>query len=323
MLSAEAGAKRFAERFELLARNIEGFVIGKRQAVQLALICLFAEGHLLIEDVPGVAKTSLAKAIARSIAGGVVKRIQFTPDLLPTDVTGVQVYDRRTQEFRFHKGPIFSNVLLADEINRASPKTQSALLEVMAERQVTVDGTEYPVGLPFICIATQNPIEYHGTFVLPEAQVDRFMMMIRLGYPEHEDEMGVVELGVARWRPEDLEPVITFSEVKEMIMAARAVHVSRAVRDYVVTLVGRTRAAPEAQLGASPRASVALAQAAQAHAASEGRGSVDEVDVQAVMLPVLRHRLVLTPDAELAGVNVEELLARIRGRVATPTALAR
>jgi MoxR-like ATPase len=306
-----------------LTRAIGGFVIGKRDPVRLALICLFAEGHLLIEDVPGVAKTSLAKAIARSISGGVVKRIQFTPDLLPADVIGVQVYDQKAQEFYFRRGPVFANVVLADEINRATPKTQSALLEVMAERQVTVDGMAHPVGAPFLCIATQNPIEYHGTFALPEAQIDRFMMKITMGYPGHEAEMRIVEQGVARLGPESLEPVISFSEVGEMIRVARTVHVSPAIRDYVVTLVERTRSAPETQLGASPRASIALAQAAQAHAASEGRGSVGEGDVQAVMLPVLRHRLVLTPDAELNGTSVDELVTRIRSKVAAPTALAR
>ena len=323
MRSADSGVRLFAEKFELLVRTIGSVIIGKREAVRLALLCLFAEGHLLIEDVPGVAKTSLAKAIARSISGGVVKRIQFTPDLLPTDVTGVQLFNQKTQEFVFRRGPVFSNVLLADEINRAAPKTQSALLEVMAERQVTMDGLEYLVEPPFLCIATQNPIEYHGTYALPEAQVDRFMMMIRMGYPEHEAEIRVVEQGVARVRPEFLEPVASLHEITEMIEVARAVYVSPAILDYVVTLVERTRSAPETQLGASPRASVALAQAAQAHAASEGRASVYESDVQEVMLPVLRHRLLLTPDAELNGTNLDELLIRLRGRVASPTSFAR
>jgi MoxR-like ATPase len=322
--SADTSVRFFEEQFELLVRHIGGFVIGKREAVRLALICLFAEGHLLIEDVPGVAKTSLAKAIACSIGGGTVKRIQFTSDLLPADITGVEVYNQRTGDFYFRKGPVFTNVLLADEINRAAPKTQSALLEVMAERQVTIDGDPYRLDPPFLCIATQNPIEHHGTFALPEAQIDRFMMMISLGYPERQAEAAVVEQGIARRRPEALEAVISFSDINEMIMVARNVHVARSVMDYVVDLVRGTRSEPEAiRLGASPRASVALAQAAQAHAASQGRGSVYEADVQAVMLPVLRHRLVLTPDAELRGIDVDKLLAEIREKVPTPTARAR
>jgi MoxR-like ATPase len=288
----------------------------------MALLCLFAEGHLLIEDVPGVAKTSLAKALARSIAGGEVKRIQFTPDLLPTDVIGVQMYDAKNQDFHFRKGPVFANVVLADEINRATPKTQSALLEVMAERQVTVDGEAHEVNFPFMCIATQNPIEHHGTFALPEAQVDRFMMKIMMGYPEHRSEMVIIQHGVARLRPEDLRPVISLSEVRQMIDVARTVHVSPAIQDYIVRLAAQTRSAPETKLGASPRASVALAQAAQAHAAARAINSVDEGDVQAVLPAVLRHRLILTPDAELGGTTADGLLARIRQEVAVPTALA-
>jgi MoxR-like ATPase len=323
MRSADAAARIFAQQFDMLAAAIDSFVIGKPDAVRLALTCLFAEGHLLVEDVPGVAKTSLAKAIGNSISGGIVKRIQFTPDLLPADVLGVPVYDQAIRDFRFRKGPVFGNIVLADEINRAAPKAQSALLEVMAEGQVTVDGEAYPAEWPFMCIATQNPAGYHGTYPLPEAQVDRFMMAITMGYPAHEAEMRVVAQGVSRRRPEDLPPVISLSEIREMIQVTRAVYVSEAIADYVVTLVTRTRSAPEIQLGPSPRASVALAQASQAHAASQGRGSVHESDVQAVMLPVLRHRLILTPDAELNGTSVAGLLSKIRGKVAVPTAYAR
>jgi MoxR-like ATPase len=308
----------FQQRFTELAENVDGFIRGKPEAVRFALVCLVAEGHLLIEDVPGVAKTSLAKAIAGSVKDATVHRIQFTPDLLPTDVTGVQVFDQASGSFEFREGPVFGHIVVGDEINRASPKTQSALLEVMAERQVTVDGDSRPVPRPFICIATQNPIEHQGTYPLPEAQLDRFMMRIRLGYPAHDDEVTVVADGLARRRPEELEPVMTVAELVEMIEAVREVHVAPALQDYVVKLSAATRSLPELRLGVSPRGSIAVAIAAQAWAASLGRGFVTADDVKAVAVPVLSHRLLLTPEAAIENATPEALITRVLAKVPVP-----
>jgi MoxR-like ATPase len=308
----------FQQRFTELAENVDGFIRGKPEAVRFALVCLVAEGHLLIEDVPGVAKTSLAKAIAGSVKDATVHRIQFTPDLLPTDVTGVQVFDQASGSFEFREGPVFGHIVVGDEINRASPKTQSALLEVMAERQVTVDGDSRPVPRPFICIATQNPIEHQGTYPLPEAQLDRFMMRIRLGYPAHDDEVTVVADGLARRRPEELEPVMTVAELVEMTEAVREVHVAPALQDYVVKLSAATRSLPELRLGVSPRGSIAVAIAAQAWAASLGRGFVTADDVKAVAVPVLSHRLLLTPEAAIENATPEALITRVLAKVPVP-----
>jgi MoxR-like ATPase len=285
----------FVDGFGRLTRNIEGFVHGNGEAVRLALICLFAEGHLLIEGVPGVAKTSLAKAVARSIAAD-GKRIQFTPDLLPSDVTGGRVWRQDSGTFRFEPGPVFTNILLADEINRSSPRTQSALLEVMAERQVTVDGTTYGVAQPFMCIATQNPIEHRGTFPLPEAQIDRFMMKVTMKPPARSAELLVIDGGLKRRTPETaVEPVLTLGEVARMIAEVREVHVTVAVMEYILDIVEATRTqSADIEAGASPRAGIALALAAQAHAKSRGRDFVCGDDVKAVARPVLRHRLLLS-----------------------------
>jgi len=309
----------FARRFRELAGNIEGFILGKPEVVRLALVCLLAEGHLLIEDVPGVAKTSLAKAIARSVAGAEVRRIQFTPDLLPSDVTGVQVYVQATGSFEFRRGPVFANILLGDEINRASPKTQSALLEVMAEHQVTVDGVAHPVPRPFLCIATQNPVEHQGTYPLPEAQLDRFLMRVTVGYPEElADEVAIIADGVARRRPEELKPVLDLDQLRAMITELRELHVSPKLRTYVATITRATRKHPDVRLGASPRGSIALATAAQAYAASMGREYVTADDVKAVAAPVLSHRLLLTSEARLQRRAPATIVAEILAGAPVP-----
>ncbi|WP_243866974.1 AAA family ATPase [Actinophytocola oryzae] len=315
------GAATSHRRFRELSGNIDDFIRGKPEVVRLALVCLLAEGHLLIEDVPGVAKTSLAKAIARSVAGAQVRRIQFTPDLLPSDVTGVQVYDQASGRFEFRQGPVFANILLGDEINRASPKTQSALLEVMAEHQVTVDGVAHPVPHPFLCIATQNPVEHQGTYALPEAQLDRFLMRITIGYPEElADEVSIVADGLARRRPEELKPVIELAELRKTISDLRNLHVSPKLQAYVATITRATRRHPDVRLGVSPRGSIALATAAQAYAASMGREFVTADDVKAVAVPVLSHRLLLTSDARFQRRAPEAIVTEILAGVPVPRA---
>ncbi|MDX8029952.1 MoxR family ATPase [Lentzea sp. BCCO 10_0856] len=302
--------KHFADRFTTLAGNVETFIRGKPEVVRLALVCLFAQGHLLIEDVPGVAKTSLAKAIARSISGVKLRRIQFTPDLLPSDVIGVQTYDQANHVFKFIEGPVFANIVIGDEINRASPKTQSALLEVMAEQQVTIDGLPRPVPDPFLCIATQNPIEHQGTYALPEAQLDRFMMRIEVGYPSDPlEEMQVITNGIARRTPERLlEPVMQVDDLRGLIKVAQSVHVSDPIKNYIVQVAMRTRGHDSVRLGISPRGCIALAAAAQAYAAAQGQDFVVTDDVRAVALPVLSHRVLLKPEARMHGANVETIL---------------
>jgi MoxR-like ATPase len=307
----------FAQRYAALAGNVESFVKGKPEVVRTALVCLLAEGHLLIDDVPGVGKTSLAKAISQSIDGA-MQRIQFTPDLLPSDVTGVQVYDPGNREFTFHPGAVFANIVLGDEINRASPKTQSALLEVMAERQVTVDSVPYPVPRPFIVIATQNPVDQGGTYDLPEAQLDRFMCRTHVGYPDHESEIEILTNGTHGHSTDGLRPVMSTADMEQMIKVAGEVHLSRALLGYVVTVTAATRTMPEVRLGVSPRGSLALAQAAQAHAATEGRAFVTPDDVKAMAAPVLGHRILLRPEAELAGHSGESLLATLLASVPVP-----
>jgi MoxR-like ATPase len=310
----------FQRRFEALAANVEDFIRGKPEVVRLALVCLLAEGHLLIEDVPGVAKTSLAKAIARSVAGAEVKRIQFTPDLLPSDVTGVQVYDQGRSRFEFRQGPVFTHILLGDEINRASPKTQSALLEVMAEGQVTVDGRPVPVPYPFLCIATQNPVEHQGTYALPEAQLDRFMMRISIGYPESlDDEVSILSYGVTRRRPDELKSVMELDDLRLMIRAVRDQRVADNLREYVARLIRATRAHPDVELGVSPRGGIALVTAAQAYALAAGRPFVTADDVKAVAVPVLNHRLLLTPEARIQQRTAESILTDVLAAAPVPT----
>ncbi|GAA4523892.1 AAA family ATPase [Amycolatopsis samaneae] len=298
--------------YDLIAENVQTVVRGKPELVRLAVAALFAEGHLLIEDVPGVGKTTLARCIAASIAGR-WSRIQFTPDLLPGDITGVMVYHQNAERFQFHPGAIFANVVLADEINRGTPKTQSALLEVMAERRVTVDAVSQDVPRPFFVVATQNPIELEGTYRLPEAQLDRFLMRLSVGYPDHDAEMRVVMGDCAGVTADELRPVLDLGAVQAVIAEVRKSHLAPEIVSYAVRLAEASRAHPAVRYGASPRGSIALIRAAQALAATYGRDFVTPDDVKDVTHPVLGHRLVLTPDAELnqrrTGEVVDELLA--------------
>ncbi len=299
--------QRFAERFREVEANVERVIRGKEREIRLALVALVAEGHILIEDVPGVGKTMLAKAIARSIDCS-FRRIQFTPDLLPTDITGVNVFNQERGDFEFKPGAIFANIVLGDEINRASPKTQSALLECMEERQVTVDLVTYQLGTPFMVIATQNPIEHEGTYPLPEAQLDRFMMRLSIGYPGSDVEVDILDTHGGGSPLEDIEPVTDAPGVAEMIRQARRVHVSSTVRRYIVSLVEATRRHPDIYLGASPRASIMLQRAARALAASRERDFVIPDDVKELALPVLAHRVIVTADAVMGGRSPQAIL---------------
>jgi MoxR-like ATPase len=300
----------FSRSFERIAANVERVIQGKAEVVRLALLTMLAEGHLLIEDVPGVGKTMLAKAIARS-TDCVWRRIQFTPDLLPSDITGVSVYNAHTQDFEFKPGAVFANILLGDEINRASPKTQSALLESMEERQVTVDGVTRVLDHPFMVMATQNPVEHEGTYPLPEAQLDRFMMRLAVGYPDRESSLDILRRHGVSEPVEDIEPVVGTAEVLALIDCAKQVHVSDAVRAYIVELAEATRVHPLVHLGASPRACLFLLRAARARAAAEGRDFVLPDDVKALATPVLAHRILLTGEAELQGAGSEQVLVDV------------
>ncbi len=309
--------QRFAERFRAIEENVEKVVQGKRPEIRLALAAMIAEGHILIEDVPGVGKTMLAKAIARSVDCS-FRRIQFTPDLLPTDVTGVNVFNQERGDFEFRPGAIFANIVLGDEINRASPKTQSALLECMEERQVTIDTETYQLGVPFMVIATQNPIEHEGTYPLPEAQLDRFMMRIGIGYPSAETEAEILATHGVRSTLPDIGPVADALTVREMIEQTRDVHVAPPVRRYIVDLVESTRKHPDVYLGASPRASIMLLRASRALAASEERDFVVPDDVKSLVLPVLAHRIIVTADAVMGGRTSQAVLDELVGEVAVP-----
>jgi MoxR-like ATPase len=289
---------------------VESVIEGKSDAVRLALTVLLAEGHVLIEDVPGVGKTSLAKALARS-TGCSVRRIQFTPDLLPSDITGVSAYNQERRDFEFKPGPVFANIVVGDEINRASPKTQSALLECMEERQVTVDGQTYPLAPPFMVIATQNPIEMEGTYPLPEAQRDRFTARISMGYPSAESELAMLDAHGSSSPLDTLEPVAQAEDLRELITAVRHVHVAEPLKQYVIRLVGATRASPELRLGASPRATLHLLRAGRARAALDGRDFVIPDDMQALALPVLAHRLLPSAEAVVTQQSPERVLAAI------------
>jgi len=300
-----------------IAANIGRVVEGKPDVVRLALVVLLAEGHLLIEDVPGVGKTTLAKALAASIDGS-VRRIQFTPDLLPSDVTGVAVYDQESRGFEFKPGAVFANLVVADEINRASPKTQSALLECMEERQVSVDGVTYELARPFMVVATQNPIEMEGTYPLPEAQRDRFTARVSMGYPDRDAELAMLDERGTVDPLSTLTPVTDASGVRSLVDAVRELHVSDAVRRYVVALVEATRRSPDLRLGASPRAGLQLLRSARAGAALSGRDHVLPDDVQAMAGPVLAHRLLLTPDAALARRSAERVVADLLSAVPVP-----
>ena len=299
----------FAGVVDRVVANVEQVVLGKSYVIRLSLTALLSEGHLLLEDVPGTGKTSMARALAHSIKG-TTTRVQFTPDLLPGDITGMTVYDQRTGEFGFHPGPVFATVVLADEINRASPKTQSALLEVMEEGNVTIDGVTHPVTAPFLVIATQNPIEQAGTYRLPEAQLDRFLMKTAIGYPDHAATVRILD-GAVGARAAAVEPVIELDTVREMITVARTVHVDPVVTDYIARLVDASRSHPDVRLGASVRGALALIRCAKTFAAIQGRHYVVPDDVKALAEPVLAHRLNLDPESEFDGVTPGAVIAQI------------
>ena len=305
---------KIQETGEKVIANVERVIVGKHHEVRLTLVALLCQGHLLIEDVPGTGKTVLAKAIARSL-GCSFRRIQFTPDLLPSDVTGLSIYNQKTQEFEFKPGPIMAQIVLADEINRATPKTQSALLECMEEHQATVDGTTYQMPEPFLVIATQNPIEYEGTFALPEAQLDRFMLRLRLGYPQPLDEILILDEQKRTHPLESITVVATLEELRELQAGVREIYVDPVVSDYIVRLVNATRDHPDVYLGASPRGSLALYRAGQALAALSGRDYVIPDDVKALAEPALAHRLIVKTAATIRDVDpatvVRELLESV------------
>jgi MoxR-like ATPase len=309
--------EQFTRSFSTVADNVERVIQGKDREVRLALACLIAEGHLLIEDVPGVGKTMLAKTLARSIDCS-VRRVQFTPDLLPSDITGVSVFNQDVRDFEFRPGAIFANVVVGDEINRASPKTQSALLESMEEGQVTVDGQTYELPRPFIVMATQNPIEMEGTYPLPEAQRDRFMARISIGYPSVRSEVDMLDSHGQSSPLEDLQPVTDAATVGRMIKAVQSTYTSPAIRQYVVDLANATRQSAALRLGASPRATLHLLRAARAHAALAGRDHVLPDDVQSMVVPVLAHRLILTGEAQLARRTATSILEELMRRVIVP-----
>ena len=308
----------FAEIFDAIAGNVERVVQGKPDVVELALLCLVAEGHLLIEDVPGVGKTSLAKALAASLDLQ-WSRIQFTPDLLPSDVVGVTIFNRSTSEFEFRPGVVFANLVLGDEINRASPKTQSALLEAMEERQVTVDGYTHVLDAPFMVIATQNPIEHEGTYPLPDSQLDRFLMRITVGYPARSAELEILDTHGGETVIDQLKPVATGKDVTAMARAARAIHVAPSLKGYLVDLAETSRAHPALALGMSPRATLSLQRASLARAAAAGRTYVVPDDIKALAGPVLSHRLVLTPESAMQAANPLEVVDDILRKVPVPT----
>jgi MoxR-like ATPase len=283
----------------------------------MILLALISEGHVLVEDVPGVGKTQLAKSLARSIEGA-FNRIQFTPDLLPSDVTGISIWDRDRREFEFKPGPIFANIVVGDEINRASPKTQSALLEAMAEKQVTSDGKTRELPLPFMVIATQNPLEHEGTYPLPEAQLDRFMMRVVLGYPDREKELEMLDTHGIRSTFLDLDSVISVEGVQTMISIAKQIAVSNSVKEYIIDLVDGTRLHPDVMLGASPRSALFLQSLARSRAASKGRDYVMPDDIKALAQPVLEHRLAMRPEAQMRGETVGDLIEDVLGRIRVP-----
>jgi MoxR-like ATPase len=303
----------------ILADNVEKVIIGKREASQRTLLALLCQGHILIEDVPGVGKTMLARAIAKSI-GCRFRRIQFTPDMLPSDVTGVSVFNQKTREFEFRPGPVMAKIVLTDEINRATPKTQSALLEAMQEQQVTVDGVTYPMEEPFLIMATQNPIEYEGTFPLPEAQLDRFMVRISLGYPSQTDEIAILDSQQYRHPIETISQVISVEELIEAQKAVKEVYVDSLIKEYIIVLVTATREHPDIYLGASPRGSLALYQTSRALAAVQNRDYVIPDDVKALAEATLAHRLIVSPSARIKDVNPKTVIQEIAQSVPVPGA---
>lgn len=305
------------EVLQAIRDNVERAIVGKRREIELALVALACQGHLLIEDVPGVGKTVLAKAMARSL-GCTFKRIQFTPDLLPSDVTGVSIYNQKTGEFEFRPGPIVAEVVLADEINRATPKAQASLLEAMEERQITVDGRTHALPRPFIVLATQNPLEYEGTFPLPESQLDRFMLRLRLGYPGRNEELAILDQQRHAHPLETLQPVVRVADVLEVQAAVGDVHVDGSIKQYVVDIVRASRAHPDLLLGASPRASLALVRGAQALAMLAGRDYVIPDDVKALAEPVLGHRMIVQPASRAREVTPARVVADILSSLPVP-----
>ncbi|KRA25628.1 ATPase [Microbacterium sp. Root61] len=316
MTISQEHAARFAQTFSALADNVEQAVLGKRHVIELVLISVLSEGHVLLEDVPGTGKTSLARALGQSVHG-TNTRIQFTPDLLPGDITGITVYDQKTGAFDFHAGPVFANIVLADEINRASPKTQSALLEVMEEGKVTIDGISRPVGVPFLVIATQNPVEQAGTYRLPEAQLDRFLLKTSLGYPDHASTLRILD--GAAVATADLEPVIAPQTLIDLADLAREVYIDALVLDYIARVVDATRSAEQVRLGVSIRGALALTRATRTRAASQGRTYATPDDVKALAVPVLSHRLILHPEAEFDGVTAEAIIGQVLLDVPPPS----
>jgi MoxR-like ATPase len=315
---SEQQAEWFAKTFDELTTNMEQAVLGKRHVVRLALTCLLSEGHMLLEDFPGTGKTMLARALANTVHGSNA-RIQFTPDLLPSDVVGVTVYDQHKGSFEFHPGPIFHTIVLADEINRASPKTQSALLEVMEENRVTIDGVPHSVGRPFLVIATQNPIEQAGTYRLPEAQLDRFLMKTAMGYPDRAATIELLVNAKVRDRAALVSPVITAQTIAQMSGLADEVYVDPAVISYVAELAEESRRQPHVRLGLSARGCLALIRVAKTWAAADGRNHVLPDDVKALAEPVLCHRLLLDAEAQFSGVSVQDVIGRLLDSVSPPT----
>jgi len=311
-----AQVQAFAEIAGRLAGNISSVVLGKPEVVRLTVTALLAEGHLLLEDVPGVGKTTLARAVAASVRGQ-WRRIQFTPDLLPADVTGVTIFNQGTRGFEFHPGPVFANIVIADEINRASPKTQSALLEVMEERYVTVDGVRHAVPRPFLVVATQNPVEMDGTYRLPEAQLDRFLMKLSVGYPDEAVEIEVLR-GAAIRSPDNLDAITDTATIGEMIRFAQGVHIADPLYAYAVRLATATRNHPQVRVGVSPRGVIALTRAAGVYALTDSRGYVVPEDLKALVEPVFAHRVLLSPDAQLRGVTAGDVLREAVAAVPVP-----
>jgi len=299
--------------------NVEKVIVGKRHEVQLAFVAMLCKGHILIEDVPGVGKTMLAKSLSRSI-GCAFRRLQFTPDLLPSDVTGVSIYNTKTREFEFRPGPIMAQIVLADEINRATPKTQSALLEAMEEHQVTVDETTYPLPEPFLLMATQNPIEYEGTFPLPEAQLDRFLMRVTLGHPSPEEEVQILEAQQFQHPVETLEQVVSVAELLEAQEAVKSVYVDGLIKEYIIALVSATRNYPDVYLGASPRGSLGLYKTGQAMASLQGRDYVIPDDIKLLAEVVLAHRVIVSPSARIKNVDTRDVIRDIVSSTPVPGA---